>query len=157
MAFSGILSYFTDLLDVVETGVSDVAAFSQKMENVALSVFGAGNPIGSALAQINSDIQAACKALEVLPTAGVGVNGLLVAGLSRAEAGRLRYFEGDDYRLARRSTILTDGTACPAHVFLAASSLHPSQTDWDLGAWRLRAKRRFLASAKRRMAKVKFA
>ena len=92
----------------------------------------------------------------LVPTAGVGVNGLLVAGLSRAEAGRLRYFEGDDYRLARRSTILTDGTACPAHVFLAASSLHPSQTDWDLGAWRLRAKRRFLASAKRRMAKVKF-
>ena len=79
MAFSGILSYFTDLLDVVETGVSDVAAFSQKMENVALSVFGAGNPIGSALAQINSDIQAACKALEVLPTAGVGaVPGALV-------------------------------------------------------------------------------
>jgi hypothetical protein len=70
---------------------------------------------------------------------------------------RLRYFEGDDYRLARRLTILADGTPCLAHVFLAGTNLRPSQAAWDFGIWQKQAKRRFLASAKRRMAKYKSA
>jgi len=42
----------------------------------------------------------------LLPAKGESVEGLVVDGINRTEGMRLRYFEGDDYRLARRLTIL---------------------------------------------------
>jgi hypothetical protein len=88
----------------------------------------------------------------LLPAPGYGAVGLVVQGLSRSDAARLRYFEGTAYRLARRTVTLDDGATCPAHLFLAASGLHPLRKDWDFAAWQQQAKRRFVATAKRRMA-----
>ncbi|HUN50909.1 MAG TPA: gamma-glutamylcyclotransferase family protein [Candidatus Sulfotelmatobacter sp.] len=96
---------------------------------------------------------AAGKDFPLLVTESGGrVCGVLVGGLSRVEAARLRHFEGDDYQLARRPVDLPDGSRCTAHLFLALARLHPTDEDWDFAAWRRRHKRRFQARARAIMA-----
>ena len=81
MSFSGILSYFSDVLDDVEKGVSEATVFANKVALAAAVVFGKDNPVGNAIASVNADIQKVAALIQVpaQSPSGAATPGALVA------------------------------------------------------------------------------
>lgn len=78
------------------------------------------------------------------PRRGASVDGLLARGLDRYGAGRLRHFEGADYRLVQRRVRLADGRMVWALVYLGAGRVPVRRAPWLLATWQRRHKRTFL-------------
>jgi hypothetical protein len=81
MSFSGRLSYFSDVLDDVEKGVSEATVFANKVALAAAVVFGKDNPVGNAIASVNADIQKVAALIQVpaQSPSGAATPGALVA------------------------------------------------------------------------------
>lgn len=76
---------------------------------------------------------------------GARVAGVVVTGLDREDARRIRFFEGEDeFDLQRRSVELADGRSQEAWVFTGGAAIKPTERDWDYGAWRRLHKPEFL-------------
>ena len=86
------------------------------------------------------------------------VEGVVVAGLGAAEAARLSYFEGPEYRPLLRPVEDAAGTIRPAWVFVPAPrqpfmpGLRPRPGLWDLASWRRRHKASYLRGVRPAMA-----
>lgn len=80
----------------------------------------------------------------VLPQRGASVEGVLVRGIDRRLARRLRHFEGSGYRLVSRRVRLAHGQQAPALVFLGAGRIRARRVPWRLADWQRRHKRAFL-------------
>jgi len=78
---------------------------------------------------------------------GASVEGLLVRGLDRRQAARLRHYEGRNYRLARCKVRLAEGKACAAMVFLGRGRIRLRRGSWRLREWQRRSKRAYLRLA----------
>lgn len=75
---------------------------------------------------------------------GASVEGLLVRGLDRHQAARLRHYEGRNYRSARCRVRLADGKTCQAMVYLSQGRIPRRRRSWRLREWQRRSKRAFL-------------
>ncbi len=78
---------------------------------------------------------------------GASVEGLLVRGLDRRQAARLRHYEGRNYRLARCKVRLAEGKACAAMVYLGRGRIPLRRGSWRLREWQRRSKRAYLRLA----------
>lgn len=83
----------------------------------------------------------------LVPRAGGSVEGLLVRGLDRRQSGRLRHYEGRNYRAVPCQVRLGDATIVPALVYLAARKVPLARAPWRLEAWQRRSKRAYLKLA----------
>jgi hypothetical protein len=81
----------------------------------------------------------------LVASAGGGVEGALVGKVGPREAERLKTFEGDEYDLVQLIVHRHRGGSVGAHVFMAKSWVPGSSETWDLGLWRRRHKRLYLA------------
>lgn len=72
------------------------------------------------------------------------VDGVVVKGLGQAEMDRLAEFEGDEYRLARATVRLADGTPAEASFFAASTRATPEPRPWSYDTWRRRYRTRYL-------------
>ncbi len=70
-----------------------------------------------------------------VPARAASVAGLLVDGLDRAAAARLRDFESDEYVEAVRPVTLATGAVPGARVFLAGRCARPTDRAWDIETW----------------------
>jgi gamma-glutamylcyclotransferase (GGCT)/AIG2-like uncharacterized protein YtfP len=67
-----------------------------------------------------------------------GVKGILVTGLTAADAVRLAAFEGHEYDLAEVPVTLARGEMTRARVFFPTSCVPGTSREWTLREWRRR-------------------
>lgn len=81
----------------------------------------------------------------ILPEAGAGVAGRLLARPGRDDLARIRHFESEEYVTAPVRVGLADGRAVAAEVFVALDGVFElDEAGWDLGVWQKRHKAEFL-------------
>ncbi len=78
---------------------------------------------------------------------GAAADGVLVRGIDRRRAARLRHYEGCQYRLACCMVELSGGERCRAFVFLARAPAAFRHMPWRLDAWQRRWRHRALKLA----------
>ena len=79
------------------------------------------------------------------PRRGGTVQGMVVGGLSAADAARLSAYEGPNYRVSRLQ-VRMQGRLQAVSVFTPnGPGLAPSADAWDLALWQARYKRPFVA------------
>lgn len=82
---------------------------------------------------------------------GAHVDGVLVRGLGRRDAARLRHFEGRNYRVASRKVRFAGGVSI-ATIYFGAGRIPVRRVPWLFSQWRRRHKQAFLALSKLWMA-----
>jgi len=80
----------------------------------------------------------------IIPAAGTETEGLLVAGLTIADARRLAGYEGDGYRCRRLSVCCGGQGSVIASVFVPRWPAMASDQPWSLDDWRRDHKAGFL-------------
>jgi hypothetical protein len=77
------------------------------------------------------------------------VRGVMVAGLTSRDVGRLAAYEGPGYRIARLK-VRVGGELATVSVFEpVVARLQPSTSPWDYALWKGRHKRPFVARLRR--------
>lgn len=80
----------------------------------------------------------------VQPLAGAMTEGVLIDGLTPQAIARIRFFEGDEYRLDEIAVQLPDGTTEPARYFADTERYRVADHAWDLQTWQRTEKALFL-------------
>jgi hypothetical protein len=80
----------------------------------------------------------------LLPDPDGLVDGVLVSGLTPADAARLAAFEGNEYGVAERPVIPARGQGVLAKVFLPAPGVPGSSREWTPGEWRRKHRGEYL-------------
>jgi hypothetical protein len=63
------------------------------------------------------------------------VEGVIVDGLTPADAARLARYEGEAYRLVKATAMLADGTGLPVRLFRARAVFATGCEPWDFARW----------------------